>query len=220
MPRARPRSGGLQSYVRPSVAVDTVVLTVPPPGAGGGLHVLLVRPRDPRFGPWSLPGTFLHEGETLAQAVLRSLETKAHVRGLRPRQLHVFDAPGRDDRGWVLSVAHLDLVPWDQVEHVRERDDVRLAPLADVGPLPFDHAEIVDLGVRRARAEHAERPDPGRLLPEPFTLRELQLLHEAVAGEALPRDTFRRRVEPRLRATGGMSSGLVGKPARLFVRRE
>ncbi|GAB7190857.1 NUDIX domain-containing protein [Kineococcus sp. NUM-3379] len=219
------RGQDLQAYVRPSVAVDTVVLAVPPPGArggggvqGAGLHVLLVRPRDPRFGEWSLPGTFLHEGETLAAAVLRSLRDKAHVEGLRPRQLHVFDDPGRDDRGWVLSVAHLDLVPWERVAHLDGHDDVRLAPLGEVGPLPFDHAQIVELGVGRARRRYAERPDPGHLLSEPFTLRDLQLLHEAVAGGGLPRDTFRRRVEPLLRATGELTSGTVGKPARLFRR--
>ncbi|WP_432546147.1 NUDIX hydrolase [Kineococcus sp. SYSU DK004] len=206
----------LSSYVRPSVAVDTVVLTVSP---GGDLRVLLVRPRDPRHGDWALPGTFLHEGETLADAVLRSLRTKAHVEGLRPRQLHVFDDPRRDDRGWVLSVAHLDLVPWELLGDAPERDDVRLAPPDRTGPLPFDHAAVVRLGVQRARQDYATAPDPAGLLAGPFTLRQLQQVHEAVAGEALPRDTFRRRVEPALRATGRMSSGRVGKPARLFERR-
>ncbi|PRY10243.1 NUDIX hydrolase [Kineococcus rhizosphaerae] len=201
----------LQSYVRPSVAVDTVVLTVAP---DAGLSVLLVRGPG---GGWALPGTFLHEGETLAQAVLRSLRDKAHVDGLRPRQLHVFDALDRDDRGWVLSVAHLDVVPWERLTPVP--DDVRLVPPDRTGPLPFDHAEIVDLGVQHTRREYAAAPDPAGLLPQPFTLRQLQTLHEAVAGGALPRDTFRRRVEPALRDTGELSSGQVGKPARLFVRR-
>ncbi|GAA0323368.1 NUDIX hydrolase [Kineococcus aurantiacus] len=200
----------LQSYVRPSVAVDTVVLTVAP---DAGLSVLLVPGPG---GGWALPGTFLHEGETLAQAVLRSLRTKAHVEGLRPRQLHVFDAPDRDDRGWVLSVAHLDVVPWERLTPAP--DDVRLVPHDRTGPLPFDHREIVDLGVAQTRREYAGAPDPAGLLPGRFTLRQLQTLHEAVAGRALPRDTFRRRVEPALRDTGQLSSGTVGKPARLFER--
>ena len=94
----------LADYPHPSVAVDTAVLTVP---NGGALSVLIVRTGD----GWRLPGTFLHEGERLANAVLRSLQVKAGVTGLSPRQLHVFDDPHRDDRGWVLSVAHLDAVP-------------------------------------------------------------------------------------------------------------
>ena len=63
----------------------------------------------------ALPGTFLRVGETLADAVDRSLRKKANVRGLRPRQLHVFDDPHRDYRGWVLSVAHVDVVRPDQL---------------------------------------------------------------------------------------------------------
>lgn len=95
----------LTDYPRPSVAVDTAVLTA----LDGELAVLL----SSAGGEWTLPGTFLHEGERLADAVLRSLRAKVGVSGLRPKQLHVFDAPARDDRGWVLSVAHLDVVPWD-----------------------------------------------------------------------------------------------------------
>src|SRR3954467_12064695 len=99
----------LVDYPRPSVAVDTAVLT---PDAERGLLVLLVR-RDSaqRKDAWALPGTFLHEGETLADAVLRSLDQKAGIRGQAPRQLHVFDDPERDDRSWVLSVAHVVLLP-------------------------------------------------------------------------------------------------------------
>ncbi|WIB61446.1 NUDIX domain-containing protein [Curtobacterium sp. MCLR17_007] len=67
--------------------------------------------RSPGTGGWGLPGTFVHEGERLADAALRWPREKAGVTGLAPRQLHVFDDPVRDDRGWVLSVARLDVVP-------------------------------------------------------------------------------------------------------------
>jgi 8-oxo-dGTP diphosphatase len=97
--------------------------------------------------------------------------------------------------------------------------DCRTDPRDDQGwPLPFDHADIVERGVARARQEYAARPDPAGFLVRRFTLRQLKQLHEAVAGEELPRDTFRRRVEPELRATGELRSGQVGKPARLFER--
>ena len=67
----------LADYPHPSVAVDTAVLTVPD---GGALSVLIVRTGD----DWRLPGTFLHEGERLADAVLRSLRVKAGATGLSP----------------------------------------------------------------------------------------------------------------------------------------
>jgi 8-oxo-dGTP diphosphatase len=199
----------LADYPRPSVAVDTAVLTVP---ADGVLNVLIVRTGD----GWRLPGTFLHEGERLAVAVFRSLRTKAGITGLSPRQLRVFDDPHRDDRGWVLSVAHLDAVPASRLA-IDERIG-RLVPVMDVPALPYGHGEIIELAVATLRADYAGRPDPAGLLAEPFTLRDLQLLHEGVDGGALPRDTFRRTMEPLLRATGETVQGAVGKPARLFLR--
>jgi len=197
----------LTDYPRPSVAVDTAVLTVPP---GAALSVLLVRTGD----EWRLPGTFLHEGERLADAVLRSLQTKAGVSGLSPRQLHVFDDPARDNRGWVLSVAHLDAVPWSRLSI--DAALARVVPVTDVGSLPYGHNEILDQAVATLRSSYTSAPDPLRLLDGAFTLRQLQDLHEAVAGEPLMRDSFRRAMEPQLRATGELAAGTVGKPARLF----
>lgn len=198
----------LTDYPRPSVAVDTAVLTV----TEGGIAVVLVESE----GDAALPGTFLHESETLADAVLRSLREKAGIEGLAPRQLHVFDRPGRDSRGWVLSVAHRVVVP----ERMLRLDGAhaRVTPLAEAlaRPLAYDHDEIIRRAVESLRSGYRDSPDPERLLAEPFTLRELQQVHEAVAGARQPRDAFRRAMEPRLRATGELTSGTRGKPARLF----
>ena len=198
----------LTDYPRPSVAVDTAVLTV----TEGGVAVVLVESE----GDAALPGTFLHESEALADAVMRSLREKAGIEGLAARQLHVFDRPGRDSRGWVLSVAHRVVVP----ERMLRLDDAhaRVTPLADAlaRPLAYDHDEIIRRAVESLRTDYRDSPDPERLMAEPFTLRELQQVHEAVAGARLPRDAFRRAMEPRLRATGELTSGTRGKPARLF----
>lgn len=205
----------LTDYPRPSVAVDVAVLTVAPEGE---LRVLLVRRAGShQRDAWQLPGTFLHPGERLADASDRALRTKAGIAGLHPVQLHVLDDPGRDDRGWVLSAAHLDVVAWRRVESL-DGEGMRLAPVAGISGLAFDHDHIVGLAVERLRAEYAETPDPRGLLENPFTLLELQRLHEAVAGRDLPKDSFRRGMEPKLRATGDTQAGAVGKPARLFVR--
>lgn len=208
----------LQDYPRPSVAVDTAVLTVGPERT---LDVLLVRRQGRHHGQeWALPGTFLHEGETLADAVLRSLEQKVGLRGTTPRQLHVFDDPKRDDRGRVLSVAHVVVLPWEAVAPVVQvrPDDVSLRPVTAATDLPFDHDAIVRLAVTELQAAHRERPDPEGLLSEPFTLRQLRKLHEAVLGERLVPDTFRRYVLPYLRDTGRTTEGTVGRPATLYAR--
>jgi len=204
-----PSGRRLDEYPRPSVAVDTAVLTVTEERE---LAVLLVTTN----GGWRLPGTFLRERETLSDAVLRSLLAKAGVEGLSPRQLHVFDEPDRDDRGWVLSVAHRDTVPFARL--VVDASLARVIPLSALPPLPFAHEDILKAAVATLRADYAYVPDPSGLLSGPFTLRDLQSVHEAVAGEPLRRDTFRRTMEPQLRATGETLQGAVGKPPRLFAR--
>lgn len=212
----------LADYPRPSVAVDTAVLTVEPDGSPSGrLAVLQVRRAGShRRGVWALPGTFLHEGERLADAVDRSLREKAGIAGVKPRQLRVFDDPTRDERGWVLSVAHVDVLPHARLaEVVSARDDVRLAAAVAPGRLPYDHAAIVADAVADVRARYTVAPDPDHLLARTFTLRDLRLLHEAVAKRSLQRDTFRRLVEPHLAATGRCSAGTVGRPAELFRHR-
>jgi ADP-ribose pyrophosphatase YjhB (NUDIX family) len=166
---------------------------------------------------WALPGTFLHEGETLADAVDRSLSDKANVRGLHPRQLHTFDDPRRDDRGRVLSVAHVQVVQMEQLAS-RFAGSTRLVPVSAPGRLPYDHADIIALAVDHVRSRYAEKPDPDRLLGDEFTLRELRLAHEAVAGRTLQRDTFRRAMEPHLAATGTTTTGARGRPAEVFRR--
>lgn len=211
----------LEDYPRPSVAVDTAVLTIARPD---GLAVLLTHgDRDGSRPQWRLPGTFLHPGETLADAVLRSLRDKAGVEGLDPRQLHVFDDPKRDNRGWVLSIAHLDVV---RAERIPSHDNTCVVPVSDVPKLPFDHGTIVEFAVAKLRAEYRERPDPARLVPdalpgEPegaFTILDLRRVHDAVLGNRSNADTFRRSMLPLLSATGHWRRGARGKPAELYVR--
>ena len=212
----------LTDYPRPSVAVDTAVLTVPDDNPR--LSVLLVRRTGQHRGSeWSLPGTFLHEGETLAVAVGRSLREKAGLTPeVAPRQLHVFDDPERDDRGWVLSVAHVAALPWREIQPVLAAGEgaVRVLPVDEVGGLPFGHDDIVRRASADMRRHYLEHPDPDGLLDEPFTIRELHRLHEAVEGElGFSLDTFRRTMLPLLDETRRRSEGTVGKPAQLYVRR-
>ena len=202
----------LTDYPRPSVAVDTAVLTVDP-----RLGLVVLEVRRPQGAGWALPGTFLHEGEVLAEAVDRSLQDKANVRGLHPRQLHVFDDPTRDDRGWVLSVAHVQVVRPEQLAD-RFSERTRLVSIDAPGRLPFDHADIIKLAVDDVRSRYRDKPDPDGLLGDEFTLRELRIAHEAIAAAPLQRDTFRRAMERHLVATGATSISGRGRPAELFRR--
>jgi len=209
----------LEDYPRPSVAVDTAVLTL----FESRLSVLLTLTNDAARGggeEWRLPGTFVHPGETLGDAALRSLREKAGldgIEGLAPRQLHVFDEPDRDDRGWVMSVAHYDVVPADRLTFT---DRVLLVSVGDVPPLKYDHAKIIAFAVEALRAGYRRAPDPARLLESTFTMRRLRHVHEAVLGEQLLPDTFRRAMLPGLEPAGEMFSEGRGRPAELYRRVE
>jgi ADP-ribose pyrophosphatase YjhB (NUDIX family) len=207
------RGHTLADFVRPSVAVDTAVLSL---DHDVGLVVLQVRRATGRG--WALPGTFLHEGETLADAVDRSLREKANIRGLHPRQLHVFDDPHRDDRGWVLSVAHVEVARLDRLAS-RFAETTRLMLASAPGRLTYDHASIIACAVDDLRSRYRTEPDPDWLLGEEFTLRQLRLAHEAVVGKTLQRDAFRRAMERHLDATDTTITEARGRPAELFRRR-
>ena len=197
----------LADYPHPSVAVDVALLTV----VDGALHVALHRRDGHAPGELALPGTFVRIDELLADAALRALRHHLGVTGRSPEQLRVFDDPRRDDRGRVLAVAHVDLVDRGVLATGTETAAVDTCPA-----LAFDHGAMVAAATEHVRARHRRSPDPAGLLGAEFTLAELQGLHEAVAGGPLPKDTFRRHVLGELEPTGGLRTGVVGKPARLF----
>lgn len=228
----------LSEFPRPSVAVDVAVCTV----VDGRLCVVVWRRSGTTArGAWALPGSFVRERETLTDAVARTLRGKCGIVGLAPTQLRVMDDPRRDRRGWVLSVAHLDVVTPEALAGREPADTVLLAPVradaagdpSDDGRrapsildlpgrqrrLPFDHDVIVALAVAELRRRYRDRPDPAGLAGERFTLHELRRLHEAIAGGALQKDTFRRTMLPFVEATDEVARGAVGRPARVYIRR-
>lgn len=213
----------LHKYPRPSIAVDVALLTVDE----GRLEVALIRRESgDKGGEMSLPGTILHEGELLVDAALRCLADKAGVRGFHPRQLLVFDDPKRDDRGWVLSVAHVDVVRVEYLREAIERGNLQLVDVELIGTLPYAHEEIVRKAVDTVRRSYLENPDPWGLIEQPFIMSQLRDLHESVLGRQLQRDTFRRQMEPMLHGTketavppsARVGGEARGRPARLYRR--
>jgi len=203
-----PTSRKLSDYPRPSVAVDVAVLTV----RDERLQVAVV---DHRFGGLALPGTFLHESETLADAAARALADKAGLRRVPCTQLHVFDQLDRDERGRVLSVGHSAAIPSELIP-----PDTRVVPVdaeRTAGRLLFDHEQIVRLAVDRLRRDYASELDPAGLLGAEFTVYHLRKVYEAVFGRPLMKDTFRRLVVPNLDSTGEYGTDF-GRPAQIHRR--
>lgn len=198
----------LSDYDHPSVAVDVAVLTY----SDEQLRVVVVKRPD---GALVLPGAFLHSRERLADAAARAL-SKADLSRVDFRQLAVFDDPDRDDRGWVLSVGHLAVMPVGELPA-----KARLVDIVDgvvTEPLLFDHALILERAVQILREQYGAAVDPNGLCGRQFTVLELRRLYEALFGHPLPKDSFRRYVLPHLEDTGAVNSEVVGRPAAVFRR--
>jgi 8-oxo-dGTP diphosphatase len=116
---------------------------------GGQHRVLLIRRKNQPFeGRWALPGGFVDPHEPLEDAARRELWEETNVEPARLEQLHTFGAPGRDPRGWTVSVAYLAILEEGAAQALQPQagDDaaeVGWFDLCDPPPLAFDHADIL-----------------------------------------------------------------------------
>jgi 8-oxo-dGTP diphosphatase len=207
-------------YPRPMVTVDVVIFTL----RQQSLQVLLVRRRHPPFeGMWAIPGGFVDMDESLEEAALRELEEETGVRDVYLEQLYTFGAPDRDPRGRTITVAYFAVVAANAVR-LRPGDDAAEArwwPVDRLPPLAFDHADILAYALKRLRYKLEYTAVGFELLPETFTLSELQAAYEIVLGEPLDKRNFRRKILSAgvIEETGGYRSG-EGRPARLYRFRD
>jgi 8-oxo-dGTP diphosphatase len=155
-----------EGRARPSVTVDIVVVAF----RDGQLEVLLVNRKKPPFeGCWAIPGGFVEPNEPLESAARRELWEETGLESVRLEQLHTFGDPGRDPRGWTISVAYLGLLEEQEAEAWRPRagSDAGAAGWFDLDHLPalaFDHADILGyarmvLGSREQGLVTAESPE-------------------------------------------------------------
>lgn len=130
-----------EAYPRPMLTVDVVVLA----GAAQSRSVLLVQRGCPPFaGRWALPGGFVEEGEGAAIAATRELEEETGLRVGSLELLGVYDTPGRDPRGWTVSIVYTAKLPAEAaVGGADDAADARWFPVEELPELAFDHALIV-----------------------------------------------------------------------------
>jgi 8-oxo-dGTP diphosphatase len=173
--------------------VDIVIFTV----RDRTLQVLLVKRGIPPFkGQHAIPGGFIHEGESLEAAALRELYEEAGVRNVFLEQLYSFGDPQRDPRGRVITVAYYALIASDKFSLVAGSDAVEAGwfPLSNLPLLAFDHRHILDYAVERLRNKLEYTTVGFELLPEKFTLSQLQAVYEAILGRPLDKRNFRRKI--------------------------
>lgn len=208
-------------YPRPMVSVDIVVFTV----RNDQLCVLLVRRgQEPYKGSWALPGGFINIDESLEDAAKRELYEETGIAESYLEQLYTYGDPGRDPRGRVITVAYFALVPANTKIKIHDVPEIKAVDWFDVHNLPalaFDHQDIIEYAIQRLCYKLEYSAVGFQLLPQEFTLSEIQQVYEVILGERLDKRNFRRRI---------LQAGIIeptphkrtgeGRPARLYRYRE
>jgi 8-oxo-dGTP diphosphatase len=174
------------------VTVDIVIFTI----QSGALKVLLVKRGAPPFiGQFAIPGGFVHEDEDLDQAALRELREETGVADVYLEQLYSFGEVKRDPRGRVITVAYFALISADRTLRAgTDAAEAEWSAMDRLPPLAFDHGRILNYALERLRNKLEYTTVGFQLLPEKFTLTELQEVYEAILGRQLDKRNFRRKL--------------------------
>ena len=178
-------------YPHPAVTTDCVIFGFD----GSELQVLLIeRGIEPFKGKWAFPGGFLNMDETAQEGALRELKEETGLENAYIEQFNTYSDPGRDPRERVITIAHYALV---RIQEVKGGDDAAKAqwfPIDEVPQLAFDHDKILRDAMRKQRERIHFEPIGFELLPEKFTMRDLQILYESILGVKFDRRNFAKKM--------------------------
>lgn len=174
-------------YPRPAVTTDCVIFGYD----GKELKVLLIeRGIEPFKGCWAFPGGFLNMDEDALAGARRELKEETGLEDAFIEQFHTFSEPGRDPRGRVITIAHYALVKIQEVEGGDDAAQARWFPIEEVPPLAFDHDRILRMAMSRLKERIHFEPVGFELLPDVFTMPQLQNLYEAILEVHFDRRNF------------------------------
>lgn len=202
-----------------SVAVDLLVFTI----EEDRLKILTIRRQYPPFeGQRALPGVFVRDDETLDQAAQRGLREETGLEDIYFEQLYTWGAPDRDPRRRVISVSYLALVDAQRLRGFGPGLRTTGAELADVQELltaedlAFDHRQIIACGRERLAGKVEYTPIAFSLVPEEFTLPQLQRVYELLLGKPLYKANFRKKIAPLVEETDRSTSGDAHRPSKFY----
>lgn len=197
-------------YERPiGATADIVIFTITSEALVGStkslpkrnLSVLLIkRNGHPEKGKWALPGGFSSPNETLLEAAKRELHEETGVDSIYLEYLGLYDKPGRDKRGWIISAAHVALVNEKYLAKRKaadDADDVQLFTLEEARQLDlaFDHAEIIRDAVAYIQKLMLQTTIAKEFLPDKFTLAELlQVIQTVIPSYQITKTNFIRKM--------------------------
>ena len=206
-------------FEKPSVAVDLLVFTV----EDGKLKVVTVKRQEYPFkGQLALPGVFVGMKESVDDAAKRGIKEEAGLEDIYFEQLYAFGEVDRDPRLRVISIAYMALVPIEKI-HLRTGLRSEKTDLTDVDALlaskedvAFDHRSIIEYGREYIRSKTENTALAFNLMPEEFTLPELQKVYEILLSKKLYKANFRKKVADMISETDHMTSGDAHRPSRYY----
>lgn len=174
-------------YPHPAVTTDCVIFGFD----GVSIKVLLVeRGIEPYKGMWAFPGGFMKMDETAEECARRELEEETGLKSASVEQFHTFTSVNRDPRERVITVAHYALVRLSEVKGGDDAASAKWFSHDEIPSLAFDHDHILRLALKVLKERICFEPIGFELLPEVFTMTELQNLYEAILEVKFDRRNF------------------------------
>ena len=207
----------IEPFFVSAISVDNVIFGFD----GQSLRVLLVeRGVEPYAGMWALPGEMARADEDLDTAAGRVLRELTGLTDVYLEQVASFGAPGRHPAGRVVTVAYYSLIR-ERPQAVAPQGWARRAGYFAIDELPeiaFDHEEVLRRCLARLRERFRTRPVGFELLPERFSLSDLQALYETALGRTLDKRNFRKKILAMgvVLDTGEVQEGVSHRPAKLY----
>ncbi|MBO1510164.1 NUDIX domain-containing protein [Metabacillus bambusae] len=177
-------------------------------------------------GKWALPGGFVQPDESAFEAAKRELEEETSVNSIHIKHFGVYDKPGRDPRGWIISNAHYAIVPEHELSKRRANDDAADVKLFSVDEvlqldLAFDHREIIEAAIAVIKHDLLQTPVAKSFLQDHFTYSELQAVLKTVTNDpAITSDqAFSRKIKtlPFIEEVSGQKTQRTSKtPTQLY----
>lgn len=184
---------GKEEYPKPAVTVDIIIFAV----KEDELKVLLVkRGIEPFRGMWAIPGGFVRINESLEDAAIRELEEETGVGDVYLEQLYTFGELNRDPRGRVITAAYFALANFEKIK-LNAKTDVSEAKWFSVLELPklaFDHDKILRYAIKRLKWKFEYTTVAFSLLPQKFSLTQLQKIYEIVFNKKFDKRNFRKKI--------------------------
>ena len=178
-------------YPHPAVTTDSVIFGFD----GTKLKVLLIeRGQEPHKARWAFPGGFVRMDESCEEGALRELQEETNMSCSYMEQFRTYSNPNRDPRERVITVAYLALV---KTQEVQAGDDASKAQWFDINEVPqlaFDHDVILRDALKHLRERIHFQPIGFELLPEKFTMRQLQNLYESILDVHFDRGNFSKKM--------------------------